>query len=66
MAVKIMTVQEYADKVGKTARWVQLKCKSGENLPGIRRYEQWQRVWILFPYADLAFERCMEKYLQNN
>lgn len=64
MTVKMMTVQEYADRLGKTARWVQLKCKAGEKLPGIIHYEQWQRIWILTP--SVRFEMMLEKYFQNN
>lgn len=59
-----MTVQEYADRMGKTARWVQQKCKAGEILPGINHYEQWQRVWVLYPSKRI--EDVIEKYFQNN
>jgi len=64
MEQKAISVQEYAQLIKKTDRWVQLKCASKESLPGIRTYQMIGRTWVLYPSG--AMLKKIEKYLENN
>lgn len=63
MSQKRFTVDEYADIIGKSPRWVQIKCKNNEELPGISSIERFSRVYIL--YAGYRWEDQIENYFSK-
>lgn len=63
MSQQRFTVDEYAEVINKSPRWVQIKCKNNEELPGISHIERFSRVYIL--YASFRWESEIEKYFKN-
>lgn len=63
MSQQRFTVDEYAALINKSSRWVQIKCKNNEDLPGISHIERFSRVYIL--YAAYRWENDIEKYFSK-